>query len=182
MTEEISTTGAPFRIGHGCDLHRLAPLAPGGEGRPLVIGGVAFESPIGPVAHSDGDALLHAVTDALLGGAGLPDIGQLFPDDDPAWESADSGDLLRRASQRVGEAGWRVGNIDCTVLLERPRLGPRKWEIRANLARLLGVDAAMVNVKGKSGEGIGAVGEGRAIEAHCVALLAPIQRKGADGP
>jgi len=182
MTEARSTSGAPVRIGHGCDLHRLAPLAPAGEGRPLVIGGVAFASPVGPVAHSDGDALLHAVTDALLGAAGLPDIGQLFPDDDPAWKGADSGDLLRRAARRVGEAGWRVGNIDCTVLLERPRLGPHKGEVRASLARLLGVDEAMVNVKGKSGEGIGAVGEGRAIEAHCVVLLAPRETKGAGGP
>jgi 2-C-methyl-D-erythritol 2,4-cyclodiphosphate synthase len=161
----------PFRVGHGYDLHRLAPISPAGPGRALLIGGVAFDSSVGPVAHSDGDALLHAVTDAALSAAGLPDIGQLFPDDDPELDGADSGALLRMAMERVREAGWAIGNIDCTVILERPRIGMRKHEIRASVARLLGVEDDCVGLKGKSHEGVDAVGRGQAIEVHCVALL-----------
>lgn len=170
--DAIDPAGAPpFRIGHGYDLHRMAPLRPAGAGRPLVIGGVPFDSAVGPVAHSDGDALLHAVTDACLSAAGLPDIGQMFPDDDPELDGADSGALLRMAMERVRAAGWGVGNIDCTVILERPRIGMRKHEIRASVARLLGAPEGAVSVKGKSHEGVGAVGQGRAMEVHCVALL-----------
>lgn len=160
-----------FRIGHGYDLHRLDRLAPSGEGKPLVIGGVAIQSDRGPIAHSDGDALLHAVTDALLGALALPDVGQLFPDDDPAWEDANSLDLLQRAMARVREQGYRVGNLDATVILEAPRLGKRKQEIREVLADALDAPIGAVNVKGKSHEGVDAVGERRAIEAHAVVLL-----------
>lgn len=163
--------GPLLRIGHGYDLHRLEPLAPKGAGRPLIVGGVRFDSDRGPVGHSDSDALLHAIIDALLGAVALPDIGQLFPDSDPRWADADSGTLLAEALRMVREAGWHVVNLDATVVLERPRLGPRKGEVRASIARLLGIDPGQVNVKGKTHEQVDAVGEGRAIEAHAVILL-----------
>lgn len=159
------------RVGHGWDRHRLDRVAPEGMGRPLVVGGQVFESPVGPVAHSDGDALAHALTDAVLGAAGLGDIGQMFPDTDPAHEGADSIDLLARAVGEVGRRGWAVGNADVTVLLERPKLGAAREAVRAALASALGVETARVNVKGKTGEGVGVVGRGEAIEAHAVVLL-----------
>jgi len=163
--------GPNWRIGHGYDLHRLDARAPAGAGRPLVIGGVAFQHDRGPVSHSDGDALLHAITDALLGAAGLDDLGTLFPNSDPRWEGADSGQFLAEAARRVREAGWEIANVDATVLLEKPRLGSRRGEIRARIAGILGMDAGLVNVKGKSGEGLGPVGESLAIEAHALVLL-----------
>jgi len=164
---------ASIRIGHGYDLHRLAPVdSQGGEhGRPFVLGGVRFDHTHGPVAHSDGDALLHAVTDAILGALALPDIGQLFPDSDPKWAGASSDQFLAEAVRRAGELGWRVGNVDATVICERPKIGARKDEIRRNLARLLNVDIGAVNVKGKTHERVDAVGEGRAIEAHAVVVM-----------
>ena len=160
-----------MRIGHGYDLHRLEPLAPAGAGRPLVIGGVRFESDLGPVGHSDADALAHAITDALLGAVGEPDIGQLFPDDDPRHESQDSAVFLAEAMWRVRRSGLELANLDATVILERPRIKGRKDEIRASLARILGVDPERVYVKGKSHEGVDAVGRREAIEAHAVVLL-----------
>ncbi|MBM4101381.1 MAG: 2-C-methyl-D-erythritol 2,4-cyclodiphosphate synthase [Phycisphaerae bacterium] len=160
-----------MRIGHGYDLHRLDEISPQGSGRPFVLGGVRIEAPRGPVAHSDGDALLHAVTDALLGALGLPDIGQLFPDHDPRHDGADSAAFLREAVQRMHAAGFEVGNIDCTVICERPKIGPHKDSIAANIARLLCCRREQVNVKGKTHERVDAVGEGRAIEVHVVALL-----------
>jgi 2-C-methyl-D-erythritol 2,4-cyclodiphosphate synthase len=161
-----------LRIGHGYDLHRLEALAPGGAGRPLVIGGVAMGHDRGPVAHSDGDALYHAVTDAILGALGLPDIGQLFADTDPRHETENSEVFLRAAVERAGSLGFVVSNVDCTVILERPKLSPVKEQMRANIARVLGVEASQVNVKGKTHEKVDAVGEGRAIEVHVVVLLA----------
>jgi len=161
----------PFRIGHGYDLHRLEPIAPAGEGRPFVLGGLSFDHDRGPVGHSDGDALLHAITDALLGALGLEDIGQLFPDTDPAWDGTDSRVFLAAARERVASEGYVVGNLDATVILERPKLGPRKTEMRAVLAELLGLPTARVNLKGKTHERVDAVGEGRAIEVHVVVLL-----------
>jgi 2-C-methyl-D-erythritol 2,4-cyclodiphosphate synthase len=163
--------GLSIRIGHGWDRHRLEPLTPSGMGRLLVIGGVPVDHDQGPVARSDGDVLLHAVTDALLGALGEADIGQLFPDTDIRNEGRDSAEFVTRAMQLIDEAGWRVGNLDATVVLERPRLATCKDPIRQNLARLLGVEVSAVNVKGKTGEGVDAVGEGRAIEAHAVVLL-----------
>jgi len=160
-----------LRVGHGYDLHRLEPKAPDGPGRPLVLGGVALEHDRGPVAHSDGDALLHAVTDALLGALALPDIGQLFPDDDPRNESRDSAVFLEEAAHRVRAAGYRIANLDATVILERPKLSPHKDAIRANIARLLDVSIDRVNVKGKTHERVDAVGEGRAVEVHAVVLM-----------
>lgn len=160
-----------LRIGHGYDLHRLEPLAPAGAGRPLIVGGVHLESERGPVAHSDGDALLHAVTDALLSAAGLPDIGQLFPDTHPANEARDSREFLKAAGSKVREAGWVVANIDATVILEKPKLSPHKQAMRSNIASALDIDASRVGVKGKTHEKVDAVGEWRAIEVHVVALL-----------
>lgn len=160
-----------FRVGHGYDLHRLEPLAPAGAGRPFVLGGLSIEHDRGPVGHSDGDALLHAVTDALLGALGLPDIGELFPDTDPRWAGAASDRFLRAAVERVEQAGAAIENIDCTVILERPKVKPVKAALRTNLAGLLGIDEARVNIKGKTHERVDAVGEGRAIEVHVVALL-----------
>lgn len=161
-----------LRIGHGYDLHRLAPLVPAGEGRPMLVGGVRLESDLGPVGHSDADVLLHAATDALLGAIGEPDIGQLFPDDDPRHESQDSEVFLTEAIWRVRRSGHEIANLDATVILERPRLKDRKAEIVANLARILGIEPEQVNVKGKSHEGVDAVGRREAIEAHVVVLLA----------
>jgi 2-C-methyl-D-erythritol 2,4-cyclodiphosphate synthase len=161
-----------LRIGHGYDLHRLEPPPPAGRGRPLLVGGVALDHPVGPVAHSDGDVLYHALTDALLGALALPDIGQLFPDDDPRHDAQDSAVFLRAAAAKVGALGFSVVNIDCLVVLERPRLAPVKDAIRANIAGVLEIPVGCVNVKGKSHERVDAVGEGRAIEAHAVVLLA----------
>lgn len=160
-----------FRVGHGYDLHRLEPPPPAGAGRPLVLGGVQVASPVGPVAHSDGDALLHAVTDAVLGAIAAPDIGQLYPNTDPAMEGSDSSAFLRAAIEHAHRAGWRVANADVTVVLERPRLADLKGAIRANLAQLLAVEVSRVNVKGKTHEGVDAVGEGRAVEVYAVVLL-----------
>ncbi len=160
-----------MRIGHGYDLHRLEAVAPAGGGRPMVLGGVRLESERGPVAHSDGDALYHAVTDALLGALGMPDIGQLFPDTDPRHDSENSEVFLRAAAERARGAGYRVINLDATVILERPKIGGVKDQMRGNLARVLGVDISRVNVKGKTHEKVDAVGEGRAVEAHVVVLL-----------
>ncbi len=172
------------RIGHGYDLHRLEPLAMAGASavggrpvRPLVIGGVRVEGPgvggvaVGTVAHSDGDVLLHAATDALLGAIGEPDIGQLFPDTAAENAGRDSAEFIAEAVRRVRAAGWEVGNLDATVILERPKLSPVKGQIRANLARLLGVGEDRVNIKGKTHEGVDALGEGRAVEAHVVVVL-----------
>lgn len=165
----------PLRIGHGYDLHRLEPLPPAGGGNPLMLGGVAIPAdggePRGPVAHSDGDALLHAVTDALLAAAALPDIGQLFPNDDPSNADRPSLDFLAEACRLVRSGGWHIANVDATVLLQSPRLSQHKHAIRARLADLLGLPHARVNVKGKSGEHVGPVGHGQAVEVHCVVLL-----------
>jgi len=160
-----------FRIGHGYDLHRLEPNGHDQPGRALVLGGVEIEHDRGPVAHSDGDALLHAVTDALLGALGAPDIGQLFPDDDPRHESQDSRAFLEAAMTRVRESGYIVSNLDATIVCERPKLSPHKGLMRSNLAAGLGVAEDRVNIKGKTHEKVDAVGEGRAIACHAVVLL-----------
>jgi len=161
----------PLRVGHGYDLHRLESNPPGGKGRPLIVGGVRLEHDMGPVARSDGDALLHAVTDAVLGAVALPDIGELFPDTSEAHEGQDSADFLTEAVRLAAEAGYRPVNIDATVILEWPKLKPHKARIIEHLAGLLGLDPSQVNVKGKTHERVDAVGEGRAIEAHAVVLM-----------
>jgi 2-C-methyl-D-erythritol 2,4-cyclodiphosphate synthase len=155
---------SPVTTGIGWDTHRLV------EGRALVLGGVAFpDAPRGLAGHSDADVLTHAVIDALLGAAGLGDIGQHFPDSDPAWEGADSIELLRHV---VGLLGPReVLHVDTTLLLEAPRLGERREEIRTTLAGALGVTATRVNVKATTGEGMGPVGRGEGVVALAVATL-----------
>ncbi len=160
-----------MRIGHGYDLHRLEPPPPAGRGRPFILGGVSLPHDVGPVGHSDGDALYHAVTDALLGALAMPDIGQLFPDTDPRHDGQDSADFLREAVRRVNTAGWNIVNVDCTLILEKPKVSPVKDQMRANIAKLLDLPLGCVNVKGKTHEKVDAVGEGRAVEVHVVALL-----------
>ncbi|MBL8746964.1 MAG: 2-C-methyl-D-erythritol 2,4-cyclodiphosphate synthase [Phycisphaerae bacterium] len=162
---------ANFRIGHGYDLHRLEPFPPAGNGRPFVLGGLRLDHERGPVGHSDGDALYHAVTDAILGALALPDIGQLFPDTDPRHQGQDSADFVAEAARRASSAGWCISNLDATVILEKPRLSPVKDAMRDNIARLLGVPIDRVNIKGKTHEKVDAVGEGRAVEVHVVVLL-----------
>lgn len=153
------------RIGHGFDLHRLEP------GLPLIVGGVRLEHDRGCAAHSDGDVVYHAVTDAVLGALGQDDIGQLFPDNDPKWKGADSRVFVEEAVRRMREAGYAIGNMDITVILERLRLSPHKATIKANLAGLLGCDVSQVNLKGKTHERVDALGENRAIACHVVVLL-----------
>lgn len=155
----------PFRIGEGWDIHALVP------GRPLVLGGVRIDHPKGLLGHSDADALAHAITDAILGAAGLGDIGRMFPDDDVQHAGADSLVLLGQAAQRVREHGWQIGNVDATVVAQEPRLSAHMAEMGRRLAQALGVEAHQVNVKAKTAEKLGPVGQGQAIESRAVALL-----------
>jgi 2-C-methyl-D-erythritol 2,4-cyclodiphosphate synthase len=162
---------AVFRIGSGHDTHRLV------AGRPLILGGVRIDHPRGLAGHSDADAVLHAVTDALLGAAGLGDIGDAFPDTDPQWKDADSRRFLAAAMGALNQRGWRPVNLDVTVFAEEPKLGPVKAAIRDSLANMLGMPADAVNVKAKTGEKVGHIGRGEAIGCHAVVL---IQRAAAD--
>ncbi|GJP54748.1 hypothetical protein CLOM_g13795 [Closterium sp. NIES-68] len=155
----------PFRVGHGFDLHRLEPNLP------LIIGGVNIPHDRGCDAHSDGDVLLHCVVDAVLGALGLPDIGQLFPDNDPKWKGAASHLFLEEAVRRMHEAGYVVGNLDATVILQRPKLSPHKPTIKANLAALLQAPEEVINVKAKTHEKVDSLGENRSVGCHCVVLL-----------
>ncbi len=154
-----------MRIGHGYDVHRLT------EGRKLILGGVEIPFEKGLLGHSDADVLSHAVMDALLGGAALGDIGQLFPDSDPAYEGADSLVLLRRVADVLAEHGYVVGNVDATVLAQRPKLAPHIPEMRERLAAAMGVEPSRVSVKATTEEGLGFTGAGEGIAAHAVALL-----------
>lgn len=158
------------RIGHGYDLHRLEPPPPEGQGKPFVLAGVRLDSPIGPVGHSDGDALFHAITDAILGALALPDIGQLFPDTDPRWKDAASHVFLEEAARRMRGAGYELSNLDCTVICERPKIGPVKERLREAIGRTLGVEAERVNVKGKTHELLADRAD-KAVEVHVVAML-----------
>jgi len=162
---------ARLRVGHGYDLHRLEPVAPEGRGRPFILAGVRFDHPVGPVGHSDGDAVYHAVYDAVTGALGLPDIGQSFPDTDPAFDGHDSARFLAALREDLRIGGHAIVNLDITVVCERPKLSPRKGEMVANIAHELGVEPARVNLKGKTHEKVDAVGEGRAVEVHVVALV-----------
>lgn len=157
---------------------RRAPRAPPTATAPpsagpykLILGGVDIPHDKGCIAHSDGDALLHTVTDAVLGALGLPDIGQLFSDRDPRWKGATSDIFLREAVRLMREKGYTVGNLDCTLIIERPKIAPHKGAIRANLCSLLDAHPDSVNIKAKTHEKVDAVGEGRAVECHAVVLL-----------
>ena len=153
------------RVGLGFDLHRLEP------GRACILGGIELPHPTGPAGHSDGDAVLHALTDAVLGAAGLDDIGSLFRDDDPRWKDADSAGLLGQALQAVHESGWQVVNADIVIATEGPRIAPHRAAMRARIAYLLGVDPTAVNVKGKTLEGMGALAAGAGVAVQVVCLL-----------
>jgi 2-C-methyl-D-erythritol 2,4-cyclodiphosphate synthase len=154
-----------IRVGQGFDVHALVP------GRRLVIGGVEIAHERGLLGHSDADVLLHAITDAILGAAALGDIGRVFPDHDPTFRDADSRALLRSAVARAGAAGWRIGNVDATVIAERPRIGPHVAAMCAAVAAECGIDAGAVNVKGKTSEKLGYLGRGEGIAAQAVVLL-----------
>lgn len=156
-----------LRIGLGIDVHRLEP------GRPCVLAGVRCEAPAGPVGHSDGDAALHAACDAVLGAAGLDDLGTLFSDRDPQHRGRDSADFCRASLQRAQERGLRVLSLDLVVETETPRIGPYRQAMRERLASLFDLPVDRVNVKGKSGEKVDAIGRGEALRATAVALLGP---------
>jgi 2-C-methyl-D-erythritol 2,4-cyclodiphosphate synthase len=156
---------APFRIGEGWDTHPLV------AGRPLILGGVTIPHTHGLLGHSDADALCHAVTDALLGAAGLGDIGRHFPDTDEAFQGADSIALLAESARRVRAAGWTPVNVDATIVAQAPKMAPHIEAMRARLATTLGLAVGEVNVKAKTAEKMGPVGEGRAIETRAVCLL-----------
>jgi len=153
-----------MRVGTGFDLHRL------GAERPLVLGGVTVPDSPGLIGHSDADCVLHAITDALLGAAGLPDIGHFFPDTDPQWKDADSAALLEAAATRL--VGWTIENVDCTVLAEWPKLAPYREVMKTRIATLLGLDVSAVGVKFTTMEGLGPIGRGEAIACQAVCLLA----------
>ena len=155
----------PFRVGQGFDVHALI------QGRPLIIGGVHIPYSHGLQGHSDADVLLHAITDALLGAAGLGDIGRHFPDTDPAFQGADSRVLLRHAYGLVKNAGWLVGNIDATIHAQAPKMGPHAPAMAANIAADLNIDAACVNIKAKTNERLGYLGRKEGIAATTAALL-----------
>lgn len=154
-----------MRVGTGFDLHRLTP------GRPCRLGGIDLPHAFGPEGHSDGDAVLHALCDALLGAAGLDDLGTLFPDNDPQWKGADSANLTAEVVQRLGAAGWRVVNCDIVIATEGPRIAPHRSAMRTRISALLGCEADAVNVKGKSLEGLGALANGAGVAVQAVCLL-----------
>ncbi len=153
------------RTGIGFDVHAFAP------GRRLVLGGVTIDHPRGLSGHSDADALLHAITDALLGAAALGDIGRHFRPDDPAWEDADSLELLRIVAERVRTAGWQIANVDATVLAEEPRIAPYAQAMTARIAEALGIEPGVVSVKATTMEGLGPIGRGEGIAALAVATV-----------
>lgn len=162
-----------LRIGEGWDIHQLV------EGRPLMLGGVNVPHTQGLLGHSDADALLHAITDAVLGAAAMGDIGRHFPDTDAQFKGADSRVLLGEAVRRVVEQGWRLLNVDATIVAQAPKMAPHIEAMRQSIASVLGIEADRVNVKAKTAERLGPVGEGRAIEARAVCLVV---RAGVDRP
>jgi len=155
----------PFRIGQGYDCHRLV------EGRKLILGGVEIPHHLGLLGHSDADALLHAITDAILGAAALGDIGKHFPDTDEQFKGADSRVLLREAAKRVKATGYQIGNIDATIIAQRPKMAPHIAQMCANVAEDLGVHVSQVNIKAKTNEKMGYLGREEGINAEAVALL-----------
>ena len=155
-----------FRIGHGYDIHRIV------AGRPLVLGGVKFDTDFGLEGHSDADCLTHAICDALLGAAGLPDIGHFFPNTDPAYKNIDSQILLGRVCAELGRRGFAISNLDATVIAEKPKIFPRLAEMKAALAKTTHVPITNIGLKATTNEGIGSLGAGQAIAAHAVVLIA----------
>jgi 2-C-methyl-D-erythritol 2,4-cyclodiphosphate synthase len=154
-----------MRVGIGHDTHRL------GQGGPLRLGGIDIPHDRHAIGHSDADVLLHAITDALLGAAALGDIGEMFPDTDPANRGRDSADMLRQAAAKTRQAGYKIINIDCIVFAQRPKLSAHKDALRRNVAQILNLPADSIGIKAKTGEGIGEIGREEAIMAQCVALL-----------
>jgi len=164
---------SPFRIGLGHDTHRLEP------GGPLILGGLTIDHDRRAVGHSDADVLLHAITDAILGAAALGDIGELFPDTDPANRGRDSADMLAEAASRLRAAGWKIVNLDCVVFAQRPKILPHRERMRERIANILGLAVDQVGLKAKTGEAVGPIGEQLAIAAECVAL---VMRSNPDDP
>ena len=160
----------PYRVGHGFDLHRLESTAEFPDLK-LILGGIEVPHDRGCVAHSDGDVLLHCVVDAITGALGLPDIGQLFPDNDPKWKGQTSDVFVYEAIRLMKEAGYELGNIDCTLIAQRPKISPHKDKIKKNLAKLLDVHESVVNVKAKTHEKVDSLGENRSIACHTVVML-----------
>jgi 2-C-methyl-D-erythritol 2,4-cyclodiphosphate synthase len=154
-----------FRVGIGHDTHRLGP------DRPLILGGLKIEHPRGLIGHSDADVVLHALTDALLGAAGLGDIGDAYPDTDPRYKDCDSRYFVTETLKKLSEAGWRVVNVDLTIFAQEPKLGPIKARMREHLAALLGLPVDAVNVKAKTGEKVGAIGRGEAIGCQVAVMI-----------
>lgn len=154
-----------IRVGYGYDVHRLV------EGRKLILGGVDIPFEKGLLGHSDADVLLHAITDALFGAAALGDIGSHFPDTDPRYKGADSLKLLEACGKELREQGWRISNIDSTIVAQRPKLLPHVPQMRENIARVLGLEVSQVSVKGKSEEGLGFTGTGEGMAVHAVCLI-----------
>ncbi|HML75878.1 MAG TPA: 2-C-methyl-D-erythritol 2,4-cyclodiphosphate synthase [Anaerohalosphaeraceae bacterium] len=154
-----------YRSGIGTDIHRLVPE------RKLILGGIEIPFELGLLGHSDGDAVLHAVTDAILGAAGLGDIGMMFPDTDPQWKDADSAELLKQVVWKVSQQGWEIVNMDLIVHAQLPKLGPYRGQMKRRIAELLEMDFANVNIKAKTNEGLDAVGECRAIAATAITML-----------
>ena len=157
-----------FRIGHGYDIHRIA------AGRPLVLGGVKFDTDFGLEGHSDADCVTHAICDALLGAAGLPDIGHFFPNTDPAFRDIDSQVLLARVCGELSRRGFAIGNIDATVIAEKPPIAPRLADMKAALAKSTRLPIANIGLKATTNEGVGDLGRGLAIAAHALALIAKV--------
>ncbi|MBR5452099.1 MAG: 2-C-methyl-D-erythritol 2,4-cyclodiphosphate synthase [Clostridia bacterium] len=154
-----------FRVGHGYDVHRFA------EDRKLILGGVEIDFELGLLGHSDADVLLHAVSDALLGAAGLTDIGKHFPDTDATFKNIDSRILLRRVAELIKNEGYSVSNVDCTIVAQKPKLAPHIQNMKQNIAKDLSIDETRVNVKATTEEGLGFTGEMKGISAHAVALI-----------
>eukprot|EP01025_Chloroclados_australasicus_P055149 TRINITY_DN6610_c0_g1_i5.p2 TRINITY_DN6610_c0_g1~~TRINITY_DN6610_c0_g1_i5.p2 ORF type:complete len:227 (+),score=20.80 TRINITY_DN6610_c0_g1_i5:120-800(+) len=163
--DSVPVPELPFRVGHGFDLHRLA------EGYKLIIGGIDIPHTKGCEAHSDGDVLLHCITDAILGALTLPDIGQLFPDNDPKWKGASSDIFVKEAVRLMNERGYIIGNVDCTIIAQKPKLSPHKERIRDNVAALLQAHPQVVNIKAKTHEKVDSIGEERSIACHTVISL-----------
>ncbi|MBT3483604.1 MAG: 2-C-methyl-D-erythritol 2,4-cyclodiphosphate synthase [Opitutales bacterium] len=159
-----------IRIGQGYDIHCFK------EERPMVLGGVSFDTPYGLDGHSDADVLTHAICDALLGAAGLPDIGHYFPNTDPKYKNIDSQELLKEVVQAIRNEGYDIGNIDASLIAEKPKIGPRIDEMKAVLAQSAGIETNQIGIKATTNEGLGSLGRGEGAAAHATALLAKIQQ------